>query len=376
MSQQIVTPFEVKTETNTGVDYSKLVHEFGLEQVTPDLLEEYIRVTKHQPHPLLTRGIFFAHRGMHSLLEDYKNGKKIYIYTGRGPSGGMHIGHMIPFMLAEHFQKVFNATVVIQLTDDEKYHFSKDNECTLDSIQQLCKENEQDIMAMGFDPKKTFIFANTKYMGQLYPNVVLLEKLVSVHKLKTVYGFEDTDSVGKFAHPCKQIAPCIPTSFPHLFPGDPNDYRCLIPCAVDQDPYFRQARDLVARLGFSKPVLIESTFLPGLQGMQTKMSSSDPSSAIYLTDSASMIKKKINKFAFSGGKDTAELHRQLGTDLTVDVCYHYAKIFEPDDEVFEEVAGDYSSGRMLTGEYKQYVYEILQVILEDHQKQKITHFGE
>lgn len=38
-----------------------------------------------------------------------------------------------------------------------------------------------------------------------------------------------------------QAAPSFPTSFPHMF-GRRTDIRCLIPCAIDQDPYFRMTR--------------------------------------------------------------------------------------------------------------------------------------
>jgi tryptophanyl-tRNA synthetase len=367
---QTVTPFEVNTESTNGVDYERLVDEFGLDRITPELLHQYHEVTGVAAHPLLTRGIFFAHRGLSELLQDYRAGKQVYIYTGRGPSGGMHIGHMIPFVLAVHLQQAFNATVVIQMTDDEKYHFSA-AATTVTEIRALCRENIEDIMAMGFNPEKTFIFSNMEYMGHLYPNIVLLEKMVTVHKLKTVYGFDDGDAIGKFAHPCRQIVPCMSTSFPHLFPGNPDQYRCIIPCAVDQDPYFRQARSLLSRLGFAKPCLVQSTFLPGLRGMKTKMSSSDATSTIYLTDTAAQIRKKINKHAFSGGRETAALQRLHGANLCIDICYHYSRIFEPSDEKLQQMSDAYANGSILTGEYKKYVCQLIQTIISEHAQRKI-----
>ncbi len=53
-------------------------------------------------------------------------------------------------------------------------------------------------------------------------------------------------------------------------------------------------------------------FIPALQGRERKMSSSDPKSTIYLTDSPKQIKHKIMKYAFSGGRETVEEHRRLG----------------------------------------------------------------
>jgi tryptophanyl-tRNA synthetase len=51
-----------------------------------------------------------------------------------------------------------------------------------------------------------------------------------------------------------------------------------------------------------KPANIYSSFFPALQGKKTKMSSSDANSSILLTDTAKMVKDKINKYALSGGR--------------------------------------------------------------------------
>ena len=53
-------------------------------------------------------------------------------------------------------------------------------------------------------------------------------------------------------------------------------------------------RDVAPRLGYQKPALIHSTFIPSLQGAQTKMSGSDPNTSIYLTDTPKQIKSKVS----------------------------------------------------------------------------------
>ena len=127
-----------------------------------------------------------------------------------------------------------------------------------------------------------------------------------------------------------QAAPSFPSSFPHIF-GSRVDVPCLIPCAIDQDPYFRMTRDVAPRLGFKKPALIHSKFFPALQGSDSKMSASDESSAIFCTDTPKQIKEKVNKYAFSGGRETVEDHRRLGGDLAVDVSYQWLTFFQHDD---------------------------------------------
>lgn len=52
-------------------------------------------------------------------------------------------------------------------------------------------------------------------------------------------------------------------------------------------------RDIAPKLGYYKPALIHSSFLPSLQGANSKMSASDLNSAIYLTDTPKQIKNKV-----------------------------------------------------------------------------------
>lgn len=60
-------------------------------------------------------------------------------------------------------------------------------------------------------------------------------------------------------------------------------------------------RDIAPRLKFPKPCTMYSKFFPALQGHDKKMSSSDPTSTIFLTDTTKEISNKIKKHAFSGG---------------------------------------------------------------------------
>lgn len=188
-------------------------------------------------------------------------------------------------------QDIFDVPLVIQLTDDEKFLWK---DLKLEEANKLAYENAKDIIAVGFDVEKTFIFSDFDYLGQsseFYKNVVRIQKSVTFNQVKGIFGFGDSDCIGKIAFPAIQAAPSFSTSFPAIF----SDAKvpCLIPCAIDQDPYFRMTRDVAPKLGFSKPALVHSTFFPALQGAKTKMSASDPNSSIFLTDTAKQIKNKV-----------------------------------------------------------------------------------
>ncbi|XP_026472018.1 tryptophan--tRNA ligase, cytoplasmic-like [Ctenocephalides felis] len=366
----IVTPWSVSSASETGVDYDKLIKRFGSSKIDQDVITLMEKIIGRPVHHLIRRGIFFSHRDLKTLLEKREQGQPFYLYTGRGPSSGsMHIGHLIPFMLTKWLQEAFDVPLVIQLTDDEKTLWKNisPEECT-----QMARDNAKDIIAMGFDVNKTFIFSDLTFMGQcpdFYKNVIRIQKCVTYNQIKGIFGFGDSDVIGKIAFPAVQAAPAISTTFPFIFNN--KKVPCLIPCAIDQDPYFRMTRDVAPRIGAHKPALIHASFFPALQGAKTKMSSSEQNTAIFLTDTPKQIKTKINKYAFSGGKVSVEEHRALGGDCSVDVSYQLLKFFLEDDNELEEIRVAYSTGKMLSGEIKAKAIEVLQPIVANHQKLRL-----
>lgn len=59
-------------------------------------------------------------------------------------------------------QETFDVPLVIQLTDDEKTLWK---DLKVDEAIKLARENAKDIVAMGFNVEKTFIFNNLTFMG-------------------------------------------------------------------------------------------------------------------------------------------------------------------------------------------------------------------
>jgi tryptophanyl-tRNA synthetase len=169
-----------------------------------------------------------------------------------------------------------------------------------------------------------------------------------------------------------QSASSFATSFPFIFGEDKKKVAkiaCLIPCAIDQDPYFRQCRDNARQLGLVKPALIHSVFLPSLKGAETKMSASDPDSGVWFSDTPKQIQKKIG-LSFSGGQETLEMHRELGGRSAVDIPYQYLTFFFEDDEELERIRVAYEKGEMLTGEIKKICTQELQKYVNGFQERR------
>jgi len=368
--KDIVTPWTVSTSNASGINYNKLIEKFGCFSLGEDLISKIERLTGKRAHIMLRRGFFFAQRDLSLILKRYEEGKPFYLYTGRGPSSGsLHLGHLIPFIFTKYLQEAFNVPLIIQMTDDEKFLWK---DLTLEKAKQLCVENMKDIISVGFDPKKTFIFTNTEYMNPaFYQNVLKVWKVVTNNQARSIFGFTGEDSMGKSAFPAIQAAPCFSSSFPHIFNGK-KDIPCLIPAAIDQDPYFRMSRDAAPRLKYCKPAMLYSTFLPALQGSQTKMAASEENSCIYLSDTPKQITKKINSHAFSGGQATLEEHRKLGGNCETDIAFQYLRYFLEDDDELERIRVDYTSGKMLSSDVKKVAIDTLQKIISEFQERRKT----
>jgi len=86
------------------------------------------------------------------------------------------------------------------------------------------------------------------------------------------------------------------------------------------------------------------------------------------------IKTKVNKYAYSGGQETAEKQRELGANLDIDISYIYLKYFLDDDMKLSEIENNYSKGIMLSGEVKKLLIETLDkfITLYQEKRNKIT----
>jgi tryptophanyl-tRNA synthetase len=348
-----VTPWDVEG----AVDYERLVREFGTELISEGLMKRLVEAAGESNH-MLRRRVFFSHRDLNHVLDDHRAGRGFFLYTGRGPSGPMHIGHIIPFYFTKWLQDRFRANLYIQLTDDEKF-LEESRGLTLADTAYWSKDNMLNIAAVGFDPDRTFIFRNTEFMGRMYNLVLKVARKINFSWVRAVFGFNEQTNIGMVFFPAIQI---VPTLF--------EKRRCLIPAAIDQDPYWRIQRDISEGLGFYKAAAIHSRFLMPLTGPTGKMSASQPESAVFLTDDPKTVRRKIWQ-AFSGGQPTVELHRKLGGNPDVDVAYQWLYyFFEEDDSRMEQIRQDYVSGKLLTGELKEILIEKVQRFLEDFSQRR------
>src|SRR2546423_1793608 len=213
----VVTPWEVTGE----VDYERLIRDFGTQHIAGQLAKRLEGILSDAAY-LVRRQVFFSHRDLNFVLDDYDKGKRFFLYTGRGPSGPMHIGHILSFYFTKWLQDKFKVNVYIQMTDDEKFLEEK-RSLTYEDTQKWAQDNTLEVAAVGFDPDKTFIFQDTELVGHAYPMILKIARRINYSTAKSVFGFTAETNIGMSFYPAIQI---LQSRF--------HKNRCLLPSPDDK----------------------------------------------------------------------------------------------------------------------------------------------
>ena len=260
-------------------------------------------------------------------------------------------------------QDVFKAPLIIMLTDDMKLLHSKG--LTIDDVKRYDVDNAKDIIAFGFDPKKTFVFSNLDFVGgAFYQNIVGVARHISVKDIKDALGFGDDDNVGMFYCCSTQSAGTFATSFPGILGTSQDQLQSmstLVTCSYDIDGYFSEVRKHAEKLGYQKPAFLYSSLLPALQGMHAKMSASIQSSAIFLTDSPSMIRDKLER----------ALPTTPGGEMDMEVVFQYLRFFLEDDQEFQRLERGFAAKEVTQEDLQAAVTEAVQEQIARFQKNRI-----
>ena len=353
-----VTPWEV----SGNIDYDKLGREFG---ISP--LKELPKV--FTDNILFRRKVVFAHRDIQRILEAIQGKKKFVMMTGLMPSGKFHLGHMLIAKQIIFYQSL-GAKIYLCVADLEAYNSRNKS---LKELREIAIDQYLlNYIALGLSPKNCeFYFQSdrskdAKKSNAYYRLASNFSRYATFNEFKAIYG---EISPAKINASLLQAADMFHAQLPEFEGSCPT----LVPVGIDQDPHLRIARDIGTRYKDNKFIQLSSTynlFLPALSG-EGKMSSSDENSYIAMTDSPEEVKKKINKYAFSGGQATTDEHRKKGGNPDVDVSFQYLKMFfEPDDKKLQKIHDDYKSGKLLTGELKTILIDKINSFLKEHQKKR------
>ena len=351
-SKNVIDPFGA----SKVYDYDRICSDLGLKKIDKKLLSRI-----KNPNMLLRRGINFAHVDFDRFIDASKDKKKIAVMTGIKPTNNFHLGSKMSAEEMIFLQKEFGAKVFYSIADLEGMI---DNGLSLEEQKKIAIDNVADLLALGLDHKNAYIYRQSQEKNVMRMAYTFSRKVTNNH-LKNLYGERP---VGLYF---SALAQCGDMLLPQL-PEHGGPKRVIVPVGVDQAPHIFLCRDIAEKMKESKflPTAgIFHKFFRALNG-ESKMSKRDPMSMLSLNDSAEIASKKVMK-TLTGGQKTLEEQKRLGGDLEKSVVFElYRYHFVDDDKKVESVAKAYKSGKLLDGEMKKEISEIIVKFLEKHQAKK------
>ncbi len=332
-------------------DYEKLYSEFGLKKF-PEKWKEIF------DHHLFRRDTVVAHRDFERIVEAIENKKKFAVVTGIASSGRMHLGHKMIVDLTK-FLKELGAKVFFVIADIDAY-VSREKIKDIEEVKKYAVENIANVLALGLDKKD--IYLQSKKEPRYYEFAFEISKKLTFSEYSAIYG---DLTPGKLAANFLQYADILHIQLPEYLGPVPT----VVPISFEQDPHIRATRDVARRLTKYKFVLPSSLYIRHQSGLKekSKMSSSDPYTAIFLTDSIEEVKRKIFR-AFTGGRGSVEEQRKLGGNPDICKVYEIFKYHDPSDEEVSNIYHNCKSGKLICGDCKKNCFEFMKKFLEDHQK--------
>lgn len=338
-------------------DYEHVFQEFGLGKF-PESMRKQLK------HRFFQRNIIIAHREFEKVAERIKQKKPFINITGIASSGPYHLGHKVDIDLFLFF-KEHGAKNYFCVCDLDAYS-SREKIKTVQQAKEIAVQNAADALALGLSEKDIKVQSGRE--KEYYGFAFELGKKITASTFEAIYGHLD---LGKVSANLLQYADILHCQLPAYSGKMPS----ITGIGLDQDPHARAVRDLVKRLPYEMevPSFIYFRHQSGLKE-GSKMSSSDPDTAIFLSDSQADVKRKIGN-CFTGGRNTAEEQRELGGKPEICKKYEIDLFHLESDAKLRGIFDKCKSGKRLCGECKQLTIEYLNSFLQKHQAKAKKNLG-
>ena len=303
-------------------------------------------------------------------MSDSKN----IVLTGIRPTGALHIGHLVGALIAnvEIQNQGDYARMYGMIADAQGLTDNFDNP---DKVRENVMEVALDMLAVGYDPKKTTMFIQSEVaelteLTFYYMNLVTVARLQRNPTVKTEIAqkekFNGGVPVGFFTYPISQAADI--TAF------GAN----IVPVGQDQLPMIEQTAEIVNKFNniYGETLVLPHAVvpkaqaaarLPGTDG-NAKMSKS-LNNCIYLKDYAEDIAAKV-KTMFT---DPNHLRVEDPGNTKDNPVFIYLSVFAkpehfaaflPEYANYEELAAHYERGGLGDVKVKKFLNSVLQETLE------------
>ncbi len=282
------------------------------------------------------------------------------VLTGDRPTGPLHLGHYVGSLvqrieLQEKYKQFVMIADVQALTDNYEHP---------EKVRQNVLEVALDYLAVGIDPNKTTIFIQSM-IPQIAELTIFYLNLVTIARLKrnpTVKaemkqkGYAENVPAGFLMYPVSQAADIT------IVKGN------LVPVGADQLPMIEQTNEVVRTFNrmYKADVFPEAKALvpktagrlPGIDG-KAKMSKS-LSNAIFLSDSADVVAKKVMKMY----TDPDHVHVDDPGKIEGNVVFTYLDQFDFEKDEVEKLKVQYKRGGLGDVKLKKRLIDVLNTFLD------------
>jgi len=343
-------------------DIDRIIKEFGIEVVSESVRQKFIS------NRFFRRKIIFGHRSLDDIIKAIESDKQWAVMSGIKPSGPFHLGTLTTALEIVEFQKM-GAKAYYCIADIESW---EDNGIPYEEAEESAVDNLADILALGLDPKKSYIWRQSK--EPIVKNVCFkVGRLLTQNMVNAIYGEKP---FGLYLAALIQVGDIV---LPQLMDGPQPT---VVPVGIDQDPHIRLTRDLTRRYYKEKmegKKIVEPAFflpgatyhrlLPGLDGTD-KMSKRNPNSYFTFNEPIESITKKV-RGALTGGRRNKKEQQELGGEPQKCMIYKILMYhFEDDDEKLAENFEQCVKGELLCGECKKNAVEKVVSFIEAHEEKK------
>jgi tryptophanyl-tRNA synthetase len=354
-------------EYRSKITIKEKIETYYQEQTNKNGLQNLRLIMRYLPEECsdfhFTRSLVFSHLDFEFILEKVAKGEEFAVVSGLNPSSPLHLGHKALFDVLLFLQKL-GGRIFIPLTNDESVLDGKLP--TLAESRKMAHEHIlPDLAAFGFDPQRTHMYVLSDY-PEIYNFAMHLNRHVSLASVKTTFGEDSLSSPGQiFYRSLVQMAQILLPQLPEFGGPQPT----LIPVGVDQHPYLLLARDVAKKLKMIPPSELVLKFQPSLRDPEAKMSGSKPETAIYLTDNAQTIERKINR-AYTGALSSLESHQKYGGIPEICSVFSLLNFHHPDEDVVSDIKSKYEKGEIKMDELKKCTSDYIVGLTQEHQKKR------
>ncbi len=294
------------------------------------------------------------------------------ILTGDRPTGKLHLGHYVGSLANRvRLQDAYECFFIIAdlhtlTTRPEKEH--------IDALRENVNAVVLDYLACGIDPAKSVIYLQSA-VPAVYEIHLFLEMLVTVPRLQRVPSIKD---MARAANLNDETLPFGLLGYPVLQAADILMPRAhLVPVGKDNEAHVEITRELARRFNYlyGEVLPIPDVMVgdvPSLVGTdgQAKMSKS-LGNAIYLSDDAATVQKKVNGMFTDPNRISADVPGKVeGNPVFI-----YHDVFNPNKAEVEDLKARYRVGKVGDVEVKEKLAVAINAFLDPIRERRALYEG-